>query len=139
MLLLQNIVFLNVIPYNMYGKLHSFEWSFFIISSACRYAEAHSKNSDSSAEHCSCDEVYHVFTSHSRIVASHIGSNTCRIHCCISLSIIVGIPSGRFLVGSLDFGISTVRTVCGVYHLNFYLTYSISRSSCHFARSFIFY
>ena len=30
-------------------------------------------------------------------LGSQIGSNTCKIHCCISLSQIHGIPNGRFL------------------------------------------
>ena len=44
-------------------------------------------------------------------LASQIGSRICKIHCCISRSIIVGIPSG--LVLPLPFGISTRRTGCG--------------------------
>ena len=48
--------------------------------------------------------------------ASHIGSSTCRIHCCTIRSTIVGIPSG--LVFPLGFGISTRLTGRGLYQLN---------------------
>ena len=39
------------------------------------------------------------------------------MHCCISLSIIVGMPNG--LVLPFSFGISTLRTFCGIYQSNF--------------------
>ena len=59
--------------------------------------------------------------------ASHIGSNTCRIHCWIILSHIVGIPSG--LVFPFGFGISTRRTGLGLYQLNLRLTFSTTSSA----------
>ena len=64
--------------------------------------------------------------------ASQIGSITCRIHCCISLSIMVGIPSG--LVLPFPLGISFRLTDWGWYHSNFCCTMLISSTSLIFAR-----
>lgn len=73
----------------MYRKLHSFEWSFFIISSARRYTEAHSKNSHSSAEHCACDKLDHAFTSHSRIVMYLSEGLHVSVCCCLLLRYVI--------------------------------------------------
>ncbi len=64
--------------------------------------------------------------------ASQIGSNTCKTHCCISLSIIVSIPRG--LVFPLLFGISTLCTLCGSYHWNLRCILQTSSSSDILAR-----
>lgn len=62
--------------------------------------------------------------------ASQIGSNTCRIHCWMSLSIIVGIPRGR--VFPLSFGISTLRTALGIYQSSLRWTWATKAFSVPF-------
>src|SRR5699024_1569238 len=69
--------------------------------------------------------------------ASHIGSKTCRIHCCISLSMMVGIPNGRFFFGSFPLGISTRLTEFGMYHWSFFFTCLIKAVSDHLLKSLI--
>ena len=67
--------------------------------------------------------------------ASQIGSITCRTHCWISLSIIVGIPRGR--ISPFPLGISLRLTACGWYQSNFLCTTWISSASLIFASSAI--
>ena len=69
--------------------------------------------------------------------ASQIGSNTCRIHCWMSLSIIVGIPRGR--VFPLSFGISTLRTALGIYQSSLRWTWATKAFSFHLFKSLIVY
>ena len=65
-------------------------------------------------------------------LASHIGSNTCRMHCCINLSSIEAIPSGLFF--PLPLSISTRLIAFGVYHSSLLRTSSMTSFSVIFAR-----